>query len=219
VPVLLENLQSYTALLVGPGLGNTTESHAFVAALLRPASRRRSAGFIREDIEPQGDYTLPPLVVDADGLNILSEMPDWPALLPPETILTPHPGEMARLTGLTTAEIQRNRLEIAQTWVGTWKQILVLKGAFTIVAAPGRSPVILPFANPGLSSAGTGDVLAGTIVALRAQGVAAFEAAVAGAFLHGLAGELVAEQHGAAGTAAGDVALALAEAGRRLYHK
>ncbi len=216
VATLREALPSYTALLVGPGLGNTTESRAFLETLLQSGGRRRATGFIRTEVDTGSGPLLPPLVVDADGLNILSGLPDWPSLLPPETILTPHPGEMARLTGLDTQEIQGRRLEIAQERADTWHQVIVLKGAFTVVAGPQRRPVILPFANPGLASAGTGDVLAGAIVALRAQGVPAFEAAVTGAFLHGLAGEFATTRYGAAGTTAGDVALNLAEAWRRI---
>ncbi len=218
VPVVLENVEGYDALLVGPGMGNTDESREFLRSLLRPRSGKRSTGFLHPEAgsDPEALRSLPPLVVDADGLNILSETENWPALLPEGTVLTPHPGEMSRLTGLSIGEIQANRLEIAQRWADTWHQVVVLKGAFTIVAGPARQPVVLPFANPGLSSAGTGDVLAGTIVGLRAQGVGAFEAAVAGAFLHGLAGDIATERLGSAGTAAGDVAQALAEAGRRL---
>ena len=92
----------------------------------------------------------------------------------------------------------------------------MLKGAFTIVAAPEGKLMLLPFANPGLGSAGTGDVLAGTIVALRAQGLDAFQAAVVGAYLHGLAGEMVRERIGVAGLAASDVAHALPEAIKRV---
>jgi len=216
VAILREALSGYTALLVGPGLGHTTESRAFLEALLQSGGRRRAAGFIRSDVDTSDGPPLPPLVVDADGLNILSALPDWPSLLPAEAILTPHPGEMARLTRLDTQEIQGRRLEIAQEKADIWHQVIVLKGAFTVVAGPERRPVILPFANPGLASAGTGDVLAGAIVALRAQGVPAFEAAVTGAFLHGLAGELATARYGAAGTTAGDVALNLAEAWRRI---
>ena len=103
--------------------------------------------------------TLPlQTVVDADGLNILSDIPDWHKLLPPETILTPHPGEMARLTGKTTAEVQADRLRIAQTSAAAWGHVVVLKGAFTVIAAPDGRSVLLPFANPGLASAGTGEI-------------------------------------------------------------
>ena len=216
VPVLREGLESYTALLIGPGLGNTTESRAFLRTLLRPGGQPRSTGFVRGDTVAPTPAFLPSMVMDADGLNILSETPQWPDALPRDTILTPHPGEMARLTGLSTVEIQGARLETAQAWAETWQHVVVLKGAYTVVAAPGEQPLVLPFANSGLAKAGTGDVLAGTIVALRAQGLDAFRAAAAGAFLHGLAGEIATQRMGASGTVASDVALALAEAWRRL---
>lgn len=218
VAVLKEQLAGYDALLIGPGLGNTPETRAFLSNLLNAKGHKRSAGFIKPDGDagPESDDRLPPLVIDADGLNILSQMDTWAHHLPAGTILTPHPGEMARLTGLSTGEIQSDRLATARAWARTWQQTVVLKGAFTIIATPDREPVILPFANPGLSSAGTGDVLAGAIVALRAQGMDAFEAAVAGAYLHGMAGELATIQWGRAGVAARDVAHALAGAYHRL---
>ncbi|MCU0522068.1 MAG: NAD(P)H-hydrate dehydratase [Anaerolineae bacterium] len=219
VPVLRDGVEGYTALLVGPGLGNTVESRAFLRTLLRSGGAIRPTGFVKSDVPASAPLDLPALVIDADGLNILSTAAAWPELLPPDTILTPHPGEMARLTGLSIDEIQSARIETAQTWANAWQQIVVLKGAFTVVAAPGEQPMLLPFANAGLAKAGTGDVLAGAIVALRAQGLSAFRAAIAGAYLHGLAGEIVTQRVGAAGTAASDVAHALAEAWRRLQNR
>ncbi len=216
VSVLRSELAGYTALLVGPGLSNTPESRAFLDALLSPERPKRTTGFVQTKAGAPGAHELPSLVVDADGLNILSQLDDWPDRLPSGTILTPHPGEMSRLSGEAISEIQSDRLTMAAKWAEAWQQTVVLKGAFTVIAAPERQPVLLPFANPGLSSAGTGDVLAGTIVALRGQGLGAFEAAVAGGYLHGLAGEIVTERMGAAGTAAGDIVLALAEAWRCL---
>jgi len=217
VPVLLEKLAEYSALLVGPGLGHTPETTAFVRGLLGLTPRKRSAGFLAEGKTPApSEHTLPPLVADADCLNILSEIPDWHTLLPPGSILTPHPGEMARLTQLSTEEIQSHRLDIARKYACEWGHVVVLKGAFTLIAAPNGETVLLPFANPGLSSAGVGDVLAGCIVGLRAQGLEAFAAAVTGAYLHGLAGELVRQSAGISGIAAGDLARALPDARRRL---
>lgn len=214
---LLEKAADYSALLIGPGLSHTPETTAFMRRFLGLDAGKRGTGFAPNVTPPEAERPiLPPLVVDADGLNILSEIPDWPALLPPGTILTPHPGEMARLTGKTTAEIQADRLHSAQTSAAAWGHIVVLKGAFTVVAAPDGETALLPFANPGLGSAGTGDVLAGAIVALRAQGLDAFEAAVAGAYLHGMAGEIARERLGAAGMAASDVTRALPEACHRV---
>jgi len=209
--VVAEQVAEYDALLLGPGLGRERETAAFVEALLGGAGRR-SLGFIGADESPAPPPALPPLVVDADGLNILAAMADWPKRLPPESILTPHPGEMARLMGCTVADVQANRIAVAQTQAAAWGQVLLLKGAHTVVAAPDGRTSIEPFANPGLATAGTGDVLAGTIVALRAQGLGPFEAAAAAACLHGLAGELARAQIGAAGMVAGDVLARLPQA-------
>jgi len=211
------SVPTYSAMLVGPGLSHTPETTGFIRRLFGLDTGKRSTGFAPSESKCEDERPpLPPLVVDADGLNILSDIPDWHSLLPPETILTPHPGEMARLTGKTTAEVQADRLHIAQTSAAAWGHVVVLKGAFTVIAAPNGETMLLPFANPGLGSAGTGDVLAGTIVALRAQGLEAYKAAVAGAYLHGLAGEIVRKRLGTAGMAASDVPHALPEAIRSI---
>ncbi len=215
--VLQEALDGYDALLLGPGLGRAPETADFLRVLLGRRPHKRGAGFRAPTASGNPDrISLPPLVVDADGLNLLSKMPDWPEALPPETILTPHPGEMARLADLEIKEIQQDRLVTAQTHAERWGHVVVLKGAFTVVAAPDGRAVLLPFANAGLASAGTGDVLAGAIVALRAQGLPPFEAAVAGAYVHAMAGEIARITHGKAGMAAHDVAQALPETLRRL---
>ena len=218
VPVLRTRIEHYTALLIGPGLGNTPETLAFFRKLLGLTSQKRNTGFITHhvDTEVSAPKSLPPLVVDADGLNLLNQIEKWPRMLPPHSILTPHPGEMARLTDRTSAEVQAERIKIAREAAQAWGHIIVLKGAFTVIAAPEGQIMLLPFANPALSSAGTGDVLAGTIVALLAQGLNPFQAAAAGAYLHGLAGEIVRQKLGQTGVTASDVAKALPEAWRRL---
>lgn len=217
---LEEALPNASALLIGPGLGQAPETIAFIQRLLGTRMERRQAGFMTQGTSTNRliriPTSLPPLIIDADGLNILSRLQDWSQRLPPESILTPHPGEMARLTGQETATPEPERQALARRYAEEWGHVIVLKGAFTVIAAPDGRTVLLPFANPALASAGTGDILAGAITALRAQGVGAFEAAAAGAYLHGLAGELVREQLGDAGVAASDVARALPEALRRL---
>lgn len=213
--VLREALDGYVALLMGPGIGHEGETAAFMERLLGSGEERQSVGFLRAQGEAV-HLDLPSLVVDADGLNILSEMREWAERLPPQSILTPHPGEMARLMGGSIEEVQSDRLASASSRAAEWGHIVVLKGAYTIVAAPDGRTVIEPFANPGLATAGTGDVLAGTIVALCAQGLEAFEAAAAGAYLHGLAGEVARSSKGAAGMVAGDVAAHLPEAFQRV---
>jgi hydroxyethylthiazole kinase-like uncharacterized protein yjeF len=214
--VLGERLKEYDALLVGPGLGRERETAAFVEALLSGGRERRRVGFAAAGQNEAALPALPPLIVDADGLNILAEMETWPKRLPAGSILTPHPGEMARLAGCTIGDVQADRVAAARSQAAAWGHVVVLKGAYTAVAAPDGRVAIEPFANPGLATAGTGDVLAGTIVALCAQGLSAFEAATAGAYLHGLAGELARAELGAAGMVAGDVVTHLPQAWQRI---
>ena len=210
VKVLGEKLEEYDALLLGPGLTQENETVAFVHAFLglERTERKGHIGFVSSAAAESPEVLdLPSLVVDADGLNALATASSWWKALPPGTILTPHPGEMARLMGgdVTSKEIQADREGVATRMATEWNAVVVLKGAFTVVAAPEGRVMILPFANPALASAGSGDVLAGAIVGLRAQGMDAFEAAVAGAFLHGLAGELARAELGDMGVVAGDL--------------
>ncbi len=146
-----------------------------------------------------------PWVIDADALNALAQSERWYEHLPPHAILTPHPGEMARLCGCPTREVQANRIDLAREKAAAWKAIIVLKGAYTVIAAPDGRAVVLPFANSALATAGSGDVLAGAIVGALAQGLAPFDAAVVGGYLHGLAGELARQELGEAGVVAGDL--------------
>ncbi len=218
IPVLAPALKGYAALLVGPGLGREKETVAFVHQLLGVMSRNapRRIGFHREEEHREREISLPPLVVDADGLNALAEAKEWWHALPEGSILTPHPGEMARLVGSDAKSINRDRMAVARAKAAKWRQIVVLKGAHTIVAAPDGRATVIPFANPALATAGTGDVLAGSIVGLLAQGVPPFDAAVCGAYLHALAGQIVSEHTGDAGLLAGDLLPALPQAIRRL---
>jgi len=205
--VLAPRLGEYEALLVGPGLGRDAKTGEFVADLVaRKGTERRAIGFVPGVSRREGHPpSLPPLVLDADALNLLSEIDGWWENLPGPAILTPHPGEMARLTRLSADEIQRDRLSAARDAARRWGQVVVLKGAYTVVATPEGSVTVIPFANAALATAGTGDVLAGTIVALLAQGLSHQDAAVCGAYLHGLAGELWSREPARAGMLAGDL--------------
>jgi NAD(P)H-hydrate epimerase len=210
VPVLRENLADYDALLLGPGLTQEKETVSFVHTFLglEHAERRGQIGFVTSGLsEQQEALEMPPLVVDADGLNALAAADGWWKMLPPGTILTPHPGEMARLMGggVTASDVQADRNGVVQRMATEWNAVVVLKGAFTVVAEPEGRVMVLPFANSALATAGSGDVLAGAIVGLRAQGMEPFEAAVAGAYLHGLAGELARADLGDMGVVAGDL--------------
>ncbi|MBM4467707.1 MAG: NAD(P)H-hydrate dehydratase, partial [Chloroflexi bacterium] len=188
IKVLGEGIQDYEALLLGPGLGRDKKTVEFVQQLLsvEPGKRGR-IGFLASEEAGEGKLALPLLVVDADGLNALADTPNWWEYLKGPSILTPHPGEMSRLTGLAVREIEADRLGVARQMAEKWNQVVLLKGAYTVIADPGGRVIINPFANPGLATAGSGDVLAGAIVGFLAQGLAPFDAALAGAYVHGLA--------------------------------
>jgi len=207
--IIKKNLGKVTSLLIGPGLGLEDTTKDFLSNLLRGGKRASGKiGFISsQSTETTSESSqLPPMVIDADGLKLLARIPDWFNLLQKNTVLTPHPGEMSVLTGLQTEEIQEGRLEIARRYSEEWDHVVVLKGAFTVVAAPDGQAAIIPIASPALARAGTGDVLAGLIAGLRAQGVDAFPAAVSAAWIHAHAGVLAAQQKGSSAVVlAGDV--------------
>jgi NAD(P)H-hydrate epimerase len=199
----------------------TTVSVPNESSVARPANAGPSAGFLAHS-QPHAPAADPealrrlPWVIDADALNALAQSERWHEHLPPYAILTPHPGEMARLCGCSTREVQANRIGFAREKAVDWNAVVVLKGAYTVIAAPDNRVTVLPFANPALATAGSGDVLAGAIVGALAQGLAPFEAAVMGGYLHGLAGELARQDLGDAGVVAGDLLIRLPLAMRQL---
>jgi len=215
VKVLKEHLERVTALLIGPGFGLESSTGEFLARLLGADLNEKKTGIGFLDSKKKTTPVpadLPPLVIDADGLKLLAKIPDWPSQLPASTILTPHPGEMAVLTGLLAKEIQAHRLDIAERFASEWGHVVVLKGAHTIIASPDGRTAIIPVATPALARAGTGDVLAGLIVGLRAQGLDAYGAAAAGAWIHAQAGLLAADILGSTtAVLAGDVLAALVD--------
>lgn len=194
LPTVLERLRGADAGALGPGFGRDPRS----GELLR--------GILQADPAP--------MVVDADGLTLLS--PAHENTFPPHCILTPHPGEMARLLGTTVEAVQSNRVETAREAARRFGCVVVLKGAATVVAGPEGRVAVNASGGPALATGGTGDVLTGVTAAALARGLEPYEAAVGAVFLHGLAGEVAGERHGAPGTLAGDVVAALPEAMRRL---
>jgi NAD(P)H-hydrate epimerase len=221
--VIQEEIGNYQGLLLGPGWGReeTTKSlltalFAQTAAAPKRNTRRKigfAAGTIAADTANGAETNLPPLVIDADGLNLLSEIENWWTMLPARTILTPHPGEMARLSAMDKDEIVANRWEIAAGKATEWNVVLMLKGAHTLIAEPDGRIAVLPFKTDALATAGTGDVLVGAIAGLLAQGLSPFDAAVVGGYLHGLAGQQAAEGVGSTrSVVAGDVLDGLAAA-------
>ncbi len=200
--VIHDGLTRYDALAVGSGLGQSESTLAFIEGLLL-----------------DGPASTIPALVDADGLNNLARLPGWWQRRSGPLVLTPHPGEMATLTGLSTPEVQRDRVSVARHWAAHWHAVVVLKGAFTAVAEPSVPSTngeqnegmvrLSPFANPGLASGGTGDVLTGIVGSLLAQGMNPFDAASCGVYLHGQAAKTITSGQGPTGLLASEVAEAL----------
>ena len=185
--LILEESRGYDSLLIGCGLGQAPAVRDMVERVLL------------------SERDLPPTVVDADGLNALAQIPGWHERWRSDAVLTPHPGEMARLTGESRERMARGRVELARESARAWNKTVVLKGAHTVSARPGGGAALSPFANPALATAGTGDVLAGAIAGLLAQGLALGEAAALGVYLHGMAGESARARFGDAGAIASDL--------------
>ena len=182
---ILRGFAGADAGVIGPGLG-------------LDASTRR----LIEDLVPR---VAAPLVLDADALNLLSEHRTILPRLSPQIVLTPHPAEFARLSGLETSAVQQDRRGIASRFAKAWNKVVVLKGAGTVIAAPDGRVTLNPIATPALASGGTGDVLAGVIGGLMGQKLPPFEAAVTGVHLHSLAGMDLEASLGQAGVLASDL--------------
>ena len=175
-PAIESFLKNADLAALGPGLSQNPETGKLIRELIR-------------------DCPLP-LVIDADGLNLLAEDTEVLTGAKAPRILTPHPGEMSRLTGLSPAEILRDREGIAQSFARKYDCVLVLKGAGTIVAGPEGPPAVNITGNPGMATGGTGDVLTGLIAGFLAQGVEPVAAARLGVYVHGAAGDRAAEKVG-----------------------
>jgi hydroxyethylthiazole kinase-like uncharacterized protein yjeF len=203
---LVEELGRYQAAVLGCGLGQEPGTVAFICRFLQMRERAYAGiGFLAPQ-EETATWELPPIVVDADALNALAGVPEWWRSLPAgRVVLTPHPGEMARLLGASQEEVLASRIAVARRAATTWKQIVVFKGAHTVVAHPDGRVVVNPSATPALATAGTGDVLAGVVAAFLGQGVSPFAAALLGVYLHGRAGEMMEQDVGAAGGVASGI--------------
>lgn len=230
---ILTRLADFQALLVGPGLGREKPTRQFMERLLGIDSPRhrgqigfRIIGGDSEKPVVKQRPPLPPTVIDADGLNILADLihePEasaithgtiWERLPRGRCVLTPHLGEMRRLMGVEP--IEGDPAQVAAWAAAQWGQIVVLKGATTIVAEPEGRVRVNDGGNAALATAGTGDVLAGAIAGLLAQGVAPFDAATLGVYLHSAAGRLVRAEIGDMGAVAGDLLPRLPQAIRAL---
>jgi NAD(P)H-hydrate epimerase len=174
-----------TALAIGPGLSLNSETTRLVQQLVRKSPL--------------------PAVIDADGISALAGKTEILRKSQKDLLLTPHPGEMARLAGSSIEDVQKDRIEVTRGFAKEYGVILILKGSRSLVASPGGEVFINPTGNPGMASGGMGDVLTGMIGGLLAQGLPALEAAKLGVYLHGLAGDYAAFLKGERGIAATDL--------------
>lgn len=193
---IAEMVAGMHAIALGPGLSANPETQRLVRKIV-------------------GEIDLP-MVIDADGLNALAGHLDLLSSRAEPTIISPHPGEMSRLTGLPIPDIEKRREKIAADSAKEWGAEIILKGAPSLVATTEGELLVNTTGNPGMSTAGSGDVLTGVLAALVCQGVEARDAAILGTYLHGLAGDVAAEQFTPQGMVAGDMVACLPEAWRRL---
>ena len=192
IPAILDAVAENDAVAIGPGMGTSSGLRLVVEALVQQEGLR--------------------LLIDGDGLNNLSKLANWPRQRKADVILTPHPGEMQRLwSGLFREAMPNDRQEAAERMAQFTGCIIALKGAGTIVT-DGRRVYINDTGNPGMATAGSGDVLTGVTLALMGQGLSNFEATVLGVYLHGLAGDIAAEHRGQISLMATDIIDTLSKA-------
>lgn len=191
----IPDLKKFHAIGVGPGLGKAHETVMALKKLL--------------------ETTSVPLVIDADGLNILSDHPELLEKIPSGSVLTPHPKEFQRLTG--PARDDYHRLELLRTFAAKVRSVVVLKGANTAVASPEGEVYFNSTGNPGMATGGSGDVLTGIITSLRGQGYSALNAALVGVYLHGFAGDRAAEQRSEPSMLASDIVEHIGDFYRKFY--
>lgn len=179
----LPDIEPFSAIGIGPGIGKNEETANLLKLLIQQAKV--------------------PLVLDADALNILSANKTWLAFLPANSILTPHPGEFERLAGKSHNSFER--LHLLRDFCTKYKVYVILKGAYSVICTPAGKCFFNPTGNPGMATGGSGDVLTGMITSLLAQHYSALDACWAGVYLHGLAGDLAAENLGENSLIAGDI--------------
>lgn len=183
--IILKMLKKCNVIAIGPGISTEKSIYNIVRSVAENANI--------------------PIVIDADALNVIAKDTSIFDKFQKDVVITPHPGEMSRLTGLDISYIQQNRIEVARKYASLWGVVVVLKGARTIIADKSGEVYINPTGNSGMATAGSGDALTGVIASLIGQGVCAFDAAIAGVYLHGLAGDIAAKSKGLYGLNAMDI--------------
>jgi NAD(P)H-hydrate epimerase len=196
--VLLSHAKGKAAVAIGPGISTEPETVQLINELL-----------------PLIDC---PLIIDADGINAIAQNQNLISKLSAETILTPHPKEMSRISGIKISKILKNRVDITRQFALDHSVNIILKGASSIICQPDGMTTINPTGNPGMATAGTGDILTGVIASLIAQGFSSPKAAIAGTYLHGLTGDIYASQESQTSLIAGDLLRTLPKTIKRILH-
>jgi NAD(P)H-hydrate epimerase len=194
--ILLKFLEGKSAVLIGPGLTTNPSTSSLIKNLIKQISC--------------------PMLIDADGLNIIADKIELLKDKPSPVIVTPHPGEMARIFNKTSKEIQANRIESSKRLAVEYRLYVILKGARTIIATPEGDIYINPTGNPGMATAGTGDVLSGIIAGFLCQGLSAKDSSILGVYLHGMAGDIAAENMSQTALIAGDLLKTFPEAVKQI---
>lgn len=198
IHTILDTIAQNDAIAIGPGLGQSAGLRSIVETLIRQDGLR--------------------LLIDGDGLNNLAKLGNWPNLRQADIVLTPHPGEMQRLwSGLFREPLPQGRQEAATRLARRTGSVVALKGAGTVVT-DGQRLYVNTTGNPGMGTAGAGDVLTGATVALMGQGLDSLEATILGVYIHGLAGDIAAQAEGQIGLIATDIAAALPQAFQRSHN-
>jgi NAD(P)H-hydrate epimerase len=196
--VLLKHAKGKAAVAIGPGISTEPETVQLINELL-----------------PLIDC---PLIIDADGINAIAQNQNLISKLSAETVLTPHPKEMSRISGIEISKILKNRVDITRQFALDYSVNIILKGASSIVCQPDGITTINPTGNPGMATAGTGDILTGIIASLIAQGFSSAKAAIAGTYLHGLSGDIFANEESQTSLIAGDLLRTLPKSIKRILH-
>jgi hydroxyethylthiazole kinase-like uncharacterized protein yjeF len=182
---ILKKIKASDVVVLGPGLSQYPETQKLINRLILKIDK--------------------PMVIDADALNAISKNVNILKKIKPKYVVTPHPGEMSRLINKSVKYVKNNRFLIAKKFSHDYNAVVVLKGAGTIVAEPGGKNYINTTGNPGMATAGSGDVLTGIIAGFLSQGLKMFDASIIGVYVHGLAGDFAAKDKGEAGLIAGDI--------------
>ena len=196
--VLLSHAKGKAAVAIGPGISTEPETVQLINEIL-----------------PLIDC---PLIIDADGINAIAQNKNLISKLGIETILTPHPKEMSRISGIEISKILKNRVEVTRQFALDNSVNIILKGASSIICQPNGMTTINPTGNPGMATAGTGDILTGIIASLVAQGFSSPKSAIAGTYLHGLTGDIYAKEESQTNLIAGDLLRTLPKSMKRILH-